>query len=241
MVKFWLFNRKDTRTDETSSKLHQTHDQQLHWRHEHRWSTYFTDESALPSPMEESGGCVIKNHAKIMSVWSIAKNTIGNNILAELHSIHHALRTVFTHFKNNATKRNNCSHWLSNSHQNDQQYTDVQHQYQSVKLGHYFRNHQSDKISEICWYQGQMWLDTQMTSWTTLLIHWSKQLPITQLYLSALSVIMGLCALTQLLWNSNNTTQFPPRNSKENCRKNLIKTNKTVNNQPSYNIAGNPQ
>ena len=156
----WLFNRKDTRTEEICLQVHQRHDQQPHWRYEHRWSTYL--HWWICSTVSNRGIRWVESFTtmpKSCQSGQLQKNTIADNILAELHSIHHALRTVFTHFKNNTIKEiivltdcqttikmtNNTLTFNTNTNQSNWFIT-------SEII--------SDKISEICWYQGQMWLDT---------------------------------------------------------------------------------
>ena len=105
MTNICLFNRKDTRTEEICLQLHQRHDQQPHWRYEHRWSTYL--HWWICSAVSNGGIRWVESFTTMPKSYQsgqLQKNTIGNNILAELHSIHHALRTVFTHFKNNTIK-----------------------------------------------------------------------------------------------------------------------------------------
>ena len=159
-------------------------------------------------------------------------NTIGNNILAELHSIHHALKTVFTNtFKSNAIKEiivltdcqtaikmtNNTLAFNTNTNQSNWFITS-----EIIKVPKFLRSvgikakrdwtpgHANDKLSNLADSLAKTLAHFSTLSVSTDCNHKTLRLDTTPV-------------------NFNNTTQFPPRNSKENCRKNLIKTNKTVN------------
>ena len=89
MTKFWLVNWKDNKTDETSDYTKDVIKNYIE-NLSANGQLIFIYGSALPTPMGGvgHGGCKLNNSAKIILVWSIEINTIGDSILTELLSIH---------------------------------------------------------------------------------------------------------------------------------------------------------